>query len=273
VDLSTGPPAPALQSKLGVPRERRPLGDAELQARRHQSELSAKAYQEARAACLSTQGRSKVTSIPFAGEELGQEAEVTNPVPGVLKERNRSRPASREVEEVKADAEKTMLLRDIEMAAAELREDEEAAAALAALREMEGAAAAAAALQEVDARASRKQESKSAQIWDPSFGSDSPRSAEARQGSDAADAYRAAREVAARCRSRNQCASGLFDAAGDVQRPQLQRNLKPQQDSGYAAAGLVAHKDAAGAEIIFGKGAQLSKPPPREERPNIITWG
>lgn len=123
IDVSTGPPPPPLQSKLGVVRERRQPNE-ELEQRRQHAVESAKAFHEARAMNQNARGKAQSNCAPFAvgdipvGESQPSSGRVS---PGVLRERNRSRPASRELEAVKADKEKAALLREIEEAAAEAR--------------------------------------------------------------------------------------------------------------------------------------------------------
>lgn len=305
VDAATGPPAPTLQSKLGVPRERRPPSEAELQLRQQSADEASKAYQEARASCRDVRERASQARVPFAvaGAE-GSAGELTQPYG--QGERTRSRPASRELEEVKADAEKTMLLREIEQAAAaaSLREMEEAEAAAAALREMDALAAlremesAAAPNAGKDPVAGRRSEAANAYYASRAVaeqgrarnrgdglvfpdGKAGPRPEPPRMlqlepgaGSEAADAYFASRVVADQGRVRNRGTSAVFPgpaAAAEEPGKSPHQQRQRQSDFGYGAAGRPAHKDEDFS--IFGTPSTMSAPPARAGGQNIITWG
>mmetsp|Transcript_69458 Transcript_69458/g.122849 ORF Transcript_69458/g.122849 Transcript_69458/m.122849 type:complete len:275 (-) Transcript_69458:88-912(-) len=134
IDASTGPPRSNLPSQLGIPRERRPPSETELEHRRQLAEASAQAFHDARSACDNARSRAAAGAIALAAlekEHLAASEKEPEERP-VLRERNRSRPCSRELEDVKADAEKTMLLRDIEAAAADARQEDACDAYLAA---------------------------------------------------------------------------------------------------------------------------------------------
>eukprot|EP00930_Biecheleria_cincta_P093411 TRINITY_DN8376_c0_g1_i1.p1 TRINITY_DN8376_c0_g1~~TRINITY_DN8376_c0_g1_i1.p1 ORF type:complete len:367 (-),score=65.78 TRINITY_DN8376_c0_g1_i1:190-1290(-) len=303
VDVTSGPPAPALQSKLGVARERRPPNEAELQLRRQNAEEASKVYQEARASCRDVRERASQAKVPYAvGSTEGSTAELNQP----YEQRTRSRPASRELEEVEADAEKTMLLRDIQDAAAEasLREMEEAEAAAAALREMDAAAG----LRETESAAipnagrgpvpGRKSEAADAYyasrtvaeqgrarnrgdglVFPDAKSGPSPEPPRKLQlqpdaGSEAADAYFASRAVADQGRTRNRGASAVFPGPAPASQhsgKSSPQQRQPQSDFGYGAAGRPAQRDQDFS--IFGTPSALPAPPARVGGQNIITWG
>lgn len=306
VDAATGPPAPVLQSKLGVPRERRPPSESELQLRQQSAEEASKAYQAARVSCRDFRERASQARVPFAvaGAE-GSAEDFTQPYG--QGERTRSRPASRELEEVKADAEKTMLLREIEdaTAAASLREIEEAEAAAAALREMDALAA----LREMESSAvpnagrdpvaRRRSEAADAYYASRAVADqgrarnrgdgmlfpdakaqqrpEPPRILQLEPGVslEAADAYFASRAVADQGRVRNRGASAVFPgptaAAEEPGKSSHQQRQRQSDFGGYGAAGRPANKNEGFS--IFGTPSAMTTPPARAGGQNIITWG
>eukprot|EP00933_Yihiella_yeosuensis_P034006 TRINITY_DN27575_c0_g1_i1.p1 TRINITY_DN27575_c0_g1~~TRINITY_DN27575_c0_g1_i1.p1 ORF type:complete len:375 (+),score=89.69 TRINITY_DN27575_c0_g1_i1:68-1126(+) len=138
INASTGPPAPAMYSKIGNARPRRQPDEHEIEQRRYQAEESAKAFHDAHNLGRDVRGRANPAASPLApaagpgppvDEQAGLAGNVGAPQPGVLRERNCSRPSSRELEAVKADAGMSGLFRDIEVAAAEARHNVDVAAA------------------------------------------------------------------------------------------------------------------------------------------------
>ncbi|CAE8680066.1 unnamed protein product, partial [Polarella glacialis] len=124
INASTGPPPPLLYSKTGVARDRRQTSE-DTDQRRQFAEESAKAFHDARVSSQNARGKAFSNAAPFAVQEGCDGAPFGGvPAEGVLRERNRSRPSSRELEAVKADSGMTSLLREIEETAAEARRGE-----------------------------------------------------------------------------------------------------------------------------------------------------